>query len=170
MARKHMIVKERAVVLKTDELEHYGYVDKVFGGRMCSVVDTKGGKFKLHIRGKFKCNAVGVGSIVLFGERAFSSSKEDCDLLYVYEEREYSSLVGIESLLEMRNGSKAGGGGAGSDGSIVEFSMDAPDVFVGGALGKIGGSGGSEKVGADFGAGSGGGGGGGFSADEWADI
>ena len=164
MARKHMVVKERAVVLKTCALEHYGYVDKVFGGRMCSVVDVKGARFKLHIRGKFKCNAVGVGAIVLFGEREFSSSKEDCDLLYVYEEREYGCLAGIESLIELRNGA-GGAKGEGGEGA-VDFSMDAPD-FVPDDV----------KKGAD-GAGSGGGGGADLLFEaldvdgtyDWADI
>lgn len=103
MGRKHTIVRNVALVVKTCDLEHYGYVDKVFGGRLCSAVNTKGEKYKIHIRGKFKSNAIIVGSIILFGEREFASNKEDCDLLYVYEERDFGQLIGVESLVEMRN-------------------------------------------------------------------
>jgi len=163
LARKHMIVRDRTLVVKTSELEHYGCVEKVYGGRLCSVVNVKGEHYKLHVRGKFKCNVVGVGSIVLFGEREFASSKEDCDLLYVYEERDFGSLMGIDKLLEMRNsgaGGKLGSGkGAGEDGEIC-FSMDAPDVsgIGGGGIGGEGGSvGGGEMIG-------------GFTLDEFADI
>jgi hypothetical protein len=166
LARKHTIVRDRNLVVKTCELEHYGCVEKVYGGRLCSVTNVKGEHYKLHVRGKFKCNVVGVGSIVLFGERDFASSKEDCDLLYVYEERDFGSLIGIEKLLEMRNSGSGGklgtGKSAGEDGEIC-FSMDAPDVMVGGG-GFVGGGGG------------GGGGvieyvhGGGFTSEELADI
>ena len=163
LARKHTIVRDRTLVVKTCDLEHYGCVEKVYGGRLCSVVNVKGEHYKLHVRGKFKCNVVGVGSIVLFGEREFASSKEDCDLLYVYEERDFGSLMGIEKLLEMRNsgaGGKLGSGkGAGEDGEIC-FSMDAPDGGVGGAVGGFvggGGVGGGEMIG-------------GFTLDEFADI
>ena len=126
LARKHTIVRDRNLVVKTSSLEHYGCIEKVFGGRLCSVVDVDGNRFKLHIRGKFKCNVVVVGSIVLFGEREFASSKEDCDLLYVYEERDFGSLVGIERLLEMRNTGSGGklGSGGGTEGDVC-FSMDA---------------------------------------------
>ena len=163
LARKHTIVRDRTLVVKTSELEHYGCVEKVYGGRLCSVTNVKGEHYKLHVRGKFKCNVVGVGSIVLFGEREFASSKEDCDLLYVYEERDFGSLIGIEKLLEMRNsgsGGKLGSGkGAGEDGEVC-FSMDAPDVMVGGFGGSGRGGGGDiEYVH-----------GGGFTAEELADI
>jgi hypothetical protein len=107
---------------------------------------------------------VGVGSIVLFGEREFASSKEDCDLLYVYEERDFGSLMGIEKLLEMRNSGSGGklgtGKGAVEDGEIC-FRMDAPEVIgVGGGVGVGGvcvGVGGGEMIG-------------GFTLDEFADI
>ena len=126
LARKHTVVRDKTLVVKTSPLEHYGCIEKVFGGRLCSVVDVDGNHYKLHVRGKFKCNVVAVGSIVLFGERDFASSKEDCDLLYVYDERDFGSLVGIERLLEMRNSSSAGklGSAGGTEGDVC-FSMDA---------------------------------------------
>jgi len=138
MGRKHVVVRDVALVVKKSELEHYGFVDKVFGGRLCSAVDPCGKKYKIHIRGKFKSNAIGVGSIILFGERDFASNKEDCDLLYVYEERDFGQLIGVESLVEMRNsGVERGGGGGGGDGLGLTFSMDA--VVGGGGGGLVGG-------------------------------
>ena len=125
MGRKHAVVRNVALVVRTNALEHYGYVDKIFGGRLCSAVDTDGKKFKVHIRGKFKSSAVVVGSIILFGEREFASSKEDCDLLFVYEEKDFGQLVGVELLLEMRNCGVERGGGASADTSGLSFSMDA---------------------------------------------
>ena len=128
LARKHTVVRDRTLVVKTSVLEHYGCIEKVYGGRLCSVVDIVGNHYKLHVRGKFKCNVVTVGSIVLFGEREFASSKEDCDLLYVYEERDFGSLVGIERLLEMRSSGSGGKLGSGEGGGVegdVCFSMDA---------------------------------------------
>lgn len=165
LARKHAVVRERTLVLKTSELEHYGCVEKVYGGRLCSVVDVKGDHYKLHVRGKFKCNVVTVGTIVLFGEREFASSKLDCDLLYVYEERDFSSLVGIERLIEMRNSGSGGklgtGEGVGVDGEVC-FSMDAGMD----SLEVEGGKGGS----GDFGGGAEAAPVRGFTAEEWADI
>lgn len=136
MGRKHVVVRDVALVVKKSELEHYGFVDKVFGGRLCSAVNTSGKKYKIHIRGKFKSNAIGVGSIILFGERDFASNKEDCDLLYVYEERDFGQLIGVESLVEMRNSGveRGGGGGGGGDGLGLTFSMDAV-VGGGGVVG-----------------------------------
>jgi hypothetical protein len=125
MGRKHAIVRNVALVVRTNELEHYGYVDKIFGGRLCSAVDTDGKKFRIHVRGKFKSSAVVVGSIILFGEREFASQKEDCDLLYVYEERDFGQLVGIDSLLELRNCGVERGGGSNTDTCGLSFSMDA---------------------------------------------
>jgi hypothetical protein len=162
LARKHTVVRDKALVMKTCDLEHYGCVEKVYGGRLCSVVDVAGNHFKLHVRGKFKCNVVAVGSIVLFGEREFASSKEDCDLLYVYEERDFGSLVGIERLVEMRNsgsGGKLGSGdGAGMEGDVC-FSMDAvvSDLVSENREGKDSGNIMEAPVR-------------GFSAEEWADI
>jgi hypothetical protein len=162
LARKHTIVRDRTLVIKTSELEHYGCVEKVYGGRLCSVVDVAGNHYKLHVRGKFKCNVVSVGSIVLFGEREFASSKEDCDLLYVYEERDFGSLVGIERLVEMRNsgsGGKLGSGdGAGLEGDVC-FSMDAV-ISSGMAVDSVDSKGGDLLDTPVRG----------FSAEEWADI
>jgi hypothetical protein len=145
MGRKHVVVRDVALVVKKSELEHYGFVDKVFGGRLCSAVNTSGKKYKIHIRGKFKSNAIGVGSIILFGERDFASNKEDCDLLYVYEERDFGQLIGVESLVEMRNSGVERGGGGGVDSLGLTFSMDA--VVGGGGGGLVGGmDGGGESV------------------------
>lgn len=160
LARKHTIVRDKTLVVKTSPLEHYGCIEKVFGGRLCSVVDVDGNRYKLHIRGKFKCNIVSVGSIVLFGERDFASSKEDCDLLYVYEERDFGSLVGIERLLEMRNSTSGGklGSGGGTEGEVC-FSMDAVITdFDNDKLGR-GKVGDSEEMVVS-----------GFSMEEWDDI
>lgn len=134
MGRKHVVVRDVALVVKKSELEHYGFVDKVFGGRLCSAVNTSGKKYKIHIRGKFKSNAIGVGSIILFGERDFASNKEDCDLLYVYEERDFGQLIGVESLVEMRNSGVERGGGGVVDALGLTFSMDA---VVGGGGGAV---------------------------------
>jgi hypothetical protein len=49
MGRKHVVVRDVALVVKKSDLEHYGFVDKVFGGRLCSAVNTSGKKYKIHI-------------------------------------------------------------------------------------------------------------------------
>lgn len=146
MGRKHVVVRDVALVVKKSELEHYGFVDKVFGGRLCSAVNTSGKKYKIHIRGKFKSNAIGVGSIILFGERDFASNKEDCDLLYVYEERDFGQLIGVESLVEMRNSGVERGGGGVVDALGLTFSMDAVVGGGGGAVVGGGMDGGGESV------------------------
>lgn len=140
MGRKHVVVRDVALVVKKSELEHYGFVDKVFGGRLCSALDTKGKKYKIHIRGKFKSNAIGVGSIILFGERDFASNKEDCDLLYIYDERDFGQLIGVESLVEMRN-SGVERGASRSDALDLTFSMDAVIESGGGFVGGLDGGG-----------------------------
>lgn len=144
MGRKHAVVRNVALVVRTNDLEHYGYVDKVFGGRLCSAVDTQGKKYKVHIRGKFKSSAVVVGSIILFGEREFASSKEDCDLLFVYEERDFGQLVGIESLLDLRNCGVERGGGSSADHSGLSFTMDGVGIVRSG-LADGGGGGGNDE-------------------------
>ena len=49
MGRKHTIVRDVALVVRTNDIEHYGYVDKIFGGRLCSAIDVSGKKYKIHI-------------------------------------------------------------------------------------------------------------------------
>ena len=128
VGRKHMVSQNVALVVRTNELEHYGYVDKICGGRLCSAVDTEGKKYKIHIRGKFKSSAGVVGSIILFWEREFASQNDDCDLFFVYEDRDFGQLIGIEKLLEIRNSGAEKRGGNGVDSLGLSFAMDGVGI------------------------------------------
>ena len=133
-AHKHeAIKKERALVIKESPLEHYGCITKVYGGRLCDVINNDMQEYKLHVRGKFRCNMVKVGTIVLFGERDFASDKTNVDLLYVYEDREIGSLSGINKLMEMRStelGGKLGQGDGKEELGGIMFSMEASFAAV----------------------------------------
>jgi len=98
-ARKQVGGGSGKLRLAEDEYEKYGVVIRISGGAICRVkilgVDTE---LICHIRGKFRGrnkmgNLISGGTVVLIGLREDLSTKEECDLLYVYESAEVESLA-----------------------------------------------------------------------------
>ena len=84
-----------------DDDECYARVVKMLGNGMCHVnllhKDIICENVVCHIRGKFrsrnkKNNLVSVGSVLLVGIRSWTSKINDCDLLYIYNDNQVSSL------------------------------------------------------------------------------
>lgn len=92
-----------------DEDECYAKVSKMLGNGMCHVTllhkDVIHDNIVCHIRGKFrsrnkKSNLVTVGATVLVGIRSWSSNLDACDLLYIYNDNQISSLNLPSSLFQ----------------------------------------------------------------------
>ena len=92
-----------------DEDECYAKVTKMLGNGMCHVTllhkDVIHDNIVCHIRGKFrsrnkKSNLVTVGATVLVGIRSWSSNLDACDLLYIYNDNQISSLNLPSSLFQ----------------------------------------------------------------------
>ena len=92
-----------------DEDECYAKVTKMLGNGMCHVdllhKDVMYNDVVCHIRGKFrsrnkKSNLVTIGSTVLVGIRSWSSNLDACDLLYIYNDNQISSLNLPSSLFQ----------------------------------------------------------------------
>ena len=90
--------------IPTSDMEHFAIVTKIFGPS-CEVQFIDGTKLLCHIRNKFKGrnksrNLILVGSIILIGYREWEShtARKNCDLLFVYDDLQTSSLADRFSL------------------------------------------------------------------------
>ena len=99
---------KRELEFKEDGQE-YAQVTKMLGNGMCHVTllhkDVIHDNIVCHIRGKFrsrnkKSNLVTVGATVLVGIRSWSSNLDACDLLYIYNDNQISSLNLPSSLFQ----------------------------------------------------------------------
>jgi hypothetical protein len=82
----------------TSDMEHLAVVNRMFGPA-CEVILIDGSVLFCHIRNKFKgrrksSNLILVGSILLVGFREWEpdSARKNCDLLFVYDNLQASSL------------------------------------------------------------------------------
>lgn len=82
----------------TSDMEHLAVVNRMFGPA-CEVLLIDGSILFCHIRNKFKgrrksTNLISVGSILLVGFREWEpdSARKNCDLLFVYDNLQASSL------------------------------------------------------------------------------
>jgi translation initiation factor IF-1 len=81
----------------TDEFEKIAFVTKVLGNGMFYATSTEGIQFLGHIRNKFRGrsrrnNDVIVGKLVLIGLRSWENPIKNSDLLFVYDDHDFSSL------------------------------------------------------------------------------
>ncbi len=83
----------------TSDMEHFAVVNLMFGPA-CQVLLIDGTKLFCHIRNKFKgrrksSNFISVGSILLVGFREWEpdTARKNCDLLFVYDNLQVSSLA-----------------------------------------------------------------------------
>ncbi len=82
----------------TSDMEHLAVVNRMFGPA-CEVLLIDGSVLFCHIRNKFKgrrksSNLITVGSILLIGFREWEpdTARKNCDLLFVYDNLQASSL------------------------------------------------------------------------------
>ena len=87
-----------AFPVPTSDMEHLAVVNRMFGPA-CEVLLIDGSVLFCHIRNKFKgrrksSNLILVGSILLVGFREWEpdSARKNCDLLFVYDNLQASSL------------------------------------------------------------------------------
>jgi hypothetical protein len=99
MARKSMASGGAGFPVPTSDMEHLAIVNKMFGPS-CDVLLLDGSKLLCHIRNKFKGrhksgNLITVGTIVLIGYRDWEAdtARKNCDLLFVYDNLQASSLA-----------------------------------------------------------------------------
>jgi hypothetical protein len=88
-----------AFPIPTSDMEQFAVVNKMYGPN-CEVLFIDGTKMLCHIRNKFKgrhksANLISVGSILLVGFRDWESdnARKNCDLLFVYDSLQTSSLL-----------------------------------------------------------------------------
>lgn len=90
--------------LAIDEEEKYAVVIRISGGSICRVkLIGSINEIICFIRGKHRgrnktSNLITPGTIILVGLRADLSSKEECDLLYVYDSNEVQQLLNFPDL------------------------------------------------------------------------
>lgn len=99
MARKSVASSASGFPIPTSDMEHLAVVNKMFGPS-CDVLLLDGTKLLCHIRNKFKGrhksgNLITIGSIVLIGYREWEpdTARKNCDLLFVYDSLQASSLA-----------------------------------------------------------------------------
>jgi hypothetical protein len=87
-----------AFPVPTSDMEHLAVVNRMFGPA-CEVLLIDGSVLFCHIRNKFKgrrksSNLILVGSILLVGFREWEpdTARKNCDLLFVYDNLQASSL------------------------------------------------------------------------------
>ena len=81
----------------TDEFEKIAFVTKLLGNGMFYATSTEGFQFLGHIRNKFKGrsrrnNDVLVGKLVLIGLRSWENPIKNADLLFVYDDHDFTTL------------------------------------------------------------------------------
>ena len=104
MARKSTGSGGGGFPVPTSDMEHLAVVNLMFGPA-CEVLLIDGTKLFCHIRNKFKgrrksSNLITVGSILLVGFREWEpdNASKNCDLLFVYDNLQASSLADRFSL------------------------------------------------------------------------
>ena len=85
--------------LSDNEYEKYAIVIRISGGSICRIrINGIENELICHIRGKYRgrnknSNLISSGTILLVGMRPDMSSKNECDLLYVYDGNEVEQLL-----------------------------------------------------------------------------
>ena len=90
-------------MLSTSPFEVYGIVLKMMGGKVCEVKCQDDIVRLCHIRGTFSgknkgSNFIRPGNWVLVGLREWSTSKNHCDLLCLYTDRDKEKIIQTGSM------------------------------------------------------------------------
>jgi len=140
LARKHQTNSSSGKSrLPSCELEIIACVTKMLGNGMCNITTSNNLKLLGHIRNKFRGqhkrhNNINVLSFVLIGLREWETIPKNCDILYIYDEREIDSFHSIPALkldvlLQMRVNSVSTGSKSTSnnDSDLFQFKDNAED-------------------------------------------
>jgi translation initiation factor IF-1 len=98
MARKNLVSShESSLRLPASPHEQIAVVHKLLGNGMFYAMTQDNNILLARIRNKFKGrsrrdNDIALGKLVLIGLREWASSKDECDLLFVYDPNDYSRL------------------------------------------------------------------------------
>jgi len=98
MARKNLVSShESSLRLPASPHEQIAVVHKLLGNGMFYAMTQDQNIILARIRNKFKGrsrrdNDIALGKLVLIGLREWASSKDECDLLFVYDPNDYSRL------------------------------------------------------------------------------
>lgn len=94
-------------VFSSNEMEVYGIVVKMMGGKICEVKCQDDVTRLCHIRGAFSgknkgSNFIRPGQWVLVGLREWSTDKNHCDLMFIYEDRDKDKILqtGLMDILQ----------------------------------------------------------------------
>lgn len=90
-------------MLSTSPFEVYGIVVKMMGGKVCEVKCNDNEVRLCHIRGAFSgknkgANFIRPGQWVLVGIREWSSNKNHCDLLCIYNDRDKEKILQTDAM------------------------------------------------------------------------
>ncbi len=99
----HKTFTSTKTVLSSSPFEIYGIVVKMMGGKICEVKCDDQETRLCHIRGAFSgknksANFLRPGQWVLVGLREWSSSKNHCDLLCIYTDRDKEKIQQTRSM------------------------------------------------------------------------
>jgi translation initiation factor IF-1 len=119
--------------LPSCDLEVIACVTKMLGNGMCSITTSTNLNLMGHIRNKFKGrhkrqNNITPLSFVLIGLRQWESVPKNCDILYIYDEREIESFNSIPSLklnniISLRNQSFDHKSSSNMDNDLFSYSI-----------------------------------------------
>jgi initiation factor 1A len=103
LARKHSTSNSGSagnIRLPSCNAEQLAFVSKMFGNGMCEVFTNDNVRLLAHIRNKFRGrqkrqNTISAASVVLVGLREWETSRNNCDILFVYDSNDISSLYNL---------------------------------------------------------------------------
>lgn len=118
LARKHQNNNNNTSYAKSRlpscDLERIAICTKMLGNGMCNITTSNNLTLLGHIRNKFRGqhkrhNSISKNSILLIGLREWETVSKNCDILYIYDEREIDSIssnpaLDISIILNLRNG------------------------------------------------------------------
>ena len=123
LARKHQNNNNNTSYAKSRlpscDLERIAICTKMLGNGMCNITTSNNLTLLGHIRNKFRGqhkrhNSISKNSILLIGLREWETLPKNCDVLYIYDEREIDSIssnpaLDISIILNLRNGNANNG-------------------------------------------------------------
>lgn len=118
LARKHQNNNNNTSSAKSRlpscDLERIAICTKMLGNGMCNITTSNNLTLLGHIRNKFRGqhkrqNSISNNSILLIGLREWETVPKNCDVLYIYDEREFEAICSnpafdLSLILNLRNG------------------------------------------------------------------
>ena len=99
--------------LPSCDLERIAICTKMLGNGMCNITTSNNLTLLGHIRNKFRGqhkrhNSISTNTILLIGLREWETVPKNCDVLYIYDEREVDSIssnpaLDLSLILNLRN-------------------------------------------------------------------